>query len=264
MENITVLNNRLDESTGIVEHVLGMKAKKTPWHLRFAPKAKGIIVSFVQNLLSPLTQKEDVRGGQLSAFFQSASVVVAAVVVGIGLLASPFLVQADDGEDNAPSVLQINVQNHGSIGFDVEFDVTVPWPDIDSLFDEFQLFLDGFDGIVDDDSPRSATLISKAPNQDWLSIPGFDGGPPLPYPGYVHSFNYTVKALKAVDVILVPFSGGPPIPPPPAFWFVEYEVHKVDISLYVVLNSNGSLRSMHASAYDSDGNSYAVPVCYSP
>ena len=39
MENITVLNNRLDESNGTVEHALGMKTKKTPWHLRFAPGA---------------------------------------------------------------------------------------------------------------------------------------------------------------------------------------------------------------------------------
>ena len=61
---------------------MSTSSKKTPWHLRFAPKAKGI-VSFVQNLLSPLTRKECVRGGQVSAFFQSA----AAVVVGIGLLA---------------------------------------------------------------------------------------------------------------------------------------------------------------------------------
>ena len=82
MENIPVLNHRLDESNEIVENVLEMKAKKTPWHLRFAPKAKGI-VSFVQNLLSPMTRKEGGRGGQLSAFFQSAA---AAVVVGIGLL----------------------------------------------------------------------------------------------------------------------------------------------------------------------------------
>ena len=83
MENIPVFSNRLDESNGTVEHVLEMKAKKTPWHLRFAPKAKGL-VSFVQNLLSPLTQKAGVRSGQVSAFFQPAA---ASVIVGIGLLA---------------------------------------------------------------------------------------------------------------------------------------------------------------------------------
>ena len=94
MENITVFSNRLDESTGTVENVLEMKTKKTPWHLRFAPKAKGI-VSFVQNLLSTLTQKEGVRGGQLSAFFQLA----AAVVVGIGLFLAPMeSVQAETKE----------------------------------------------------------------------------------------------------------------------------------------------------------------------
>ena len=86
MENITVFSNRLDESNGTVENVPEMKAKKTPWFLRFALKAKGL-ASFVQNLLSPLTQKEDVRGGQLSAFFQPAAAVVAGVV-GIGLLVS--------------------------------------------------------------------------------------------------------------------------------------------------------------------------------
>ncbi len=91
MRNIPVLNHRLDESNGTVEHVLEMKAKKTPWHLLFAPKAKGI-VSFVQNLLSPLTQKEGVRGGQVFAFFQSAAAVV---VVGIGLLLSSLLLLAE-------------------------------------------------------------------------------------------------------------------------------------------------------------------------
>ena len=40
------------------------------------------VVSFLQNLLSPLTQKEGVCRGQVSAFFQLA----AAVVVGVGLL----------------------------------------------------------------------------------------------------------------------------------------------------------------------------------
>ena len=105
MRNIPVLNHRLDESNGTVEHVLEMKAtKKAPWFLRFAQKAKGL-VSFVQNLLSPLTRKEGVRGGQLSAFFQSA----AAVVVGIALLAGSLSLLAEPvgtgrGGNNPPIV----------------------------------------------------------------------------------------------------------------------------------------------------------------
>ncbi len=59
-----------------------------------AGAVKGI-VSFVQNLLPSPTQKEGVRGIQLSAFFQPAD----AAVVGIGLPASAFLVQADDDSD---------------------------------------------------------------------------------------------------------------------------------------------------------------------
>ena len=74
---MTQLNNnkRLDESNGIAKNVLEMKTKKTPWFLRFAQKAKGI-VSFVQNLLPHLTQKE--------------SSAAASILVGIGLLAAPF------------------------------------------------------------------------------------------------------------------------------------------------------------------------------
>ena len=128
MENIPVLSNRLDESNGIVENVLEVKTttKKAPWFLRFAPKAKGL-VSFVQNLLSPLTRKEGVRGGQFSAFFQSAA-AVASAVVGIGLLASPFLVQADDEDDEIPKIKSIYVTNHGSTGFEIEFRVSSSFP----------------------------------------------------------------------------------------------------------------------------------------
>ena len=96
MENIPVFNNRLDESNGIVENVLGMKttAKKTPWHLRFAHKAKGI-VSFVQNLLSPLTQKEASAAAVVLAgisFLKAKKAVspVAAAVVWVGLLCLPI------------------------------------------------------------------------------------------------------------------------------------------------------------------------------
>ena len=230
MRNITVFSNRLDESTGIVEHVLELKAKKTPWYLRFAGKMK-----------------------------TAAAVVVG--VVGIGLLAYPFLLQANDEEeaDKAPRVSVLWVQNHGSIGFDVEFDASVPWEepweDIHFL-DKFELWHD--DEEVADGSPRSATLESEAPNQGWLEIPGFDGGPPLPYPGYVHSFDYMVKALKTVDIQLHPLGGSPPL-----VGFIKWETFWVDISLYVTVNSNGSLRSMYAYAYDSDGDFYEVPVYYS-
>ena len=106
MKNITVFSNRLDESNGIVENVLELKttAKKTPWFLRFAPKAKGL-VSFVPNLL---TQKEGVRGGQLSAFFQLATAVVVGVV-GIGLLVGSLSLLAEPigtgrGGNNPPIV----------------------------------------------------------------------------------------------------------------------------------------------------------------
>ena len=37
----------------------------------------------------------------------------------------------------------------------------------------------------------------------------------------------------------------------------------MDISLYVVLNSEGVLESMHAWAVDSDGDVYEVTVYYS-
>ena len=185
----------------------------------------------------------------------AAAVVVG--VVGVGSLAFPFLLQADDGEDNAPEVLALYVANSGSIGFEVDIDVSVPWEDI-HFFDEFRLFQGGEDiNVVG--SPCSDTLRSKYCG--WLEIPGYDGGPPLPYPGYLHSFDYTVKALKAVESTYIPLSGPPPAPP--AFWFVEYETFEVDIPLYVVLNSEGTLYSMNAWASDSDGNGYEVPVYYS-
>ena len=124
MENIPVFSNRLDATNGIVENVLELKttAKKTPWFLRFAPKAKGL-VSFVQNFLSPLTQKEGVRGGQVSAFFQSA----AAIVVGIGLLAGSTVdVQAACD----PPVYDVcfhkidgDFSTDGSVKTEIEFDV---------------------------------------------------------------------------------------------------------------------------------------------
>ncbi len=123
------------------------------------------------------------------------------VLVGIGLFASPFLLRADhDGAINVPQVNCIWVSNHGSIGFDVEFDVSTH-PDSDELLSGFQLKLDGF--IVDDRLwVKSTKLELEAPNQGWLEIPGYDGGPPLPYPGYSHSFDFVVEGLKLEGIFL--------------------------------------------------------------
>ena len=164
MENIPVLSNRLDESNGIVENVLKMKAKKTPWHLRFAHKAKGL-VSFVQNLLSPLTRKEGVRGGQLSAFFQSAA---AAAAVGIGLLVgSNAAVQAAcdppvfdvcthsfSGSWSSDGKFAVDIQFKGKSGKKYE----VEWHGLKELF----VFEDGWFGWV--------------LTYDSVSDPGYSGG----------------------------------------------------------------------------------------
>ncbi len=217
-----------------------------------ARTVKGI-VSFVPNLLPTQTPKEGVRGVQASAFFQPA----AAVAVGIGLLASPFLVQSDDEKktNKAPEVGCIWVENHGSIGFDVEFDVSAPSDvDLEDTIHTFRLNLDGYVDLIDREWAPSATLESEAPNQGWLEIPGYDGGPPLPYPGYSHSFDYAIYGEQQAFVPLAPSSFRP----------VLVAISQVSISLYVILNSNGSLHSMHAWASDSDGDGYEVPVYYSP
>ena len=118
----------------------------------------------------------------------AAAVVVG--VVGIGLLASPFLLQANDEETNdAPQVCQLYVLNSGSIGFEVKFDVSAP-SDSDKLLTGFELWQDG-EGLVDDKLWVKRTSLFSA-YCGWLEIPGFDGGPPLPYPGYSHSFDFTI------------------------------------------------------------------------
>ena len=181
----------------------------------------------------------------------AAAVVVG--VVGIGLLASPFLLQADhDGAINVPQVNCIWVENHGSIGFDVKFDVS-NHPDSDKLLSGFELWQDG-EGLVDDDYwVKSTSLYSDYCN--WLSIPGFDGGPPLPYPGYSHSFDFIVKGLEFLGFFPALL---------PDLDRVHSVASSVSVQLYVELNSNGSLRSMSAWAVDSGGGSYEVPVYYSP
>ena len=186
--------------------------------------------------------------------FEKTAAAVVVGVVGIGLLASPFLVQANDEEktNNAPEVSCIWVANHGSLGFDVEFDVSAP-SDSDRTLSSFRLCRVG--AIIPSDSgpAPSTSLLSPAPDQGWLDIPGYDGsGIPIPYSGYVHSFDYIIKGEQS---LIVAFGGSGGLLP--------VAISSVEISLYVVLNSEGTLESMSAWAVDSDGDSYEVPVYYS-
>ncbi len=112
MRNITVFSNRLDESNGIIEHVLEMKAKKTPWYLRFAGKMR-------------------------------MAAAVAAAVVGIGLLAGSLSLLAEPVylpdpirtglfptqpmNVCAPVISSITVTDDGSAGFRVSVDFSHGW-----------------------------------------------------------------------------------------------------------------------------------------
>ena len=180
----------------------------------------------------------------------AAAVVVG--VVGIGLLASPFLLQANDDEktNDAPNVGCLWVANSGSIGFEVDFDVTFS-PDADEDLIGFQLKQDD-EGIVND-----VFLVKRATLRsvycDWLDIPGYDGSG-IPYPGYPHSFDFVVEGVKFHGFVRY---GNP------RFDLVTSLVSSVSVQLYVEVNGNGSLRSMNAWAVDSDGDSYEVPVYYS-
>ncbi len=161
---------------------------------------------------------------------------------------------ANDEEktDDALEVSCLWVSNHGSSGFTVEFDVTAPWDPI-RFFDEFQLWQDGVE--VDDGAPPRVSLDSDY--CDWLSIPGYDGGTPLPYPGY-NQYNPAFQFNIAGQYWYEEWS--PDGLTPWGYWSTRASV---DISLYVIVNSNGALYSMLAWAYDTDGDGYEVPVYYS-
>ena len=212
----------------------------------------GIFVFVMPNLFSLGVVCLGAASRILKSKIKETAAAVVVGVVGIGLLASPFLLQADDEEktNDAPNVGCLWVANSGSIGFEVDFDVTAP-SDSDKLLSGFQLKQDG-QFVIKKEWVKSATLRSKY--CDWLEIAGFDGGPPLPYPGYVHSFDFTIEGLELHSIV--------PLSPFP-IQDVHSVVSSVSVQLYVEVNSNGSLRSMSAWAVDSDGDSYEIPVYYS-
>ena len=195
----------------------------------------------------------DAAATRFSSKIKKTAAAVVAGVVGIGLLASPFLLRADhDGSVDTPQVNCIWVENHGSIGFDVKFDVS-NHPDSDELLSGFELWQSG-EGLVDDAFwVMSTSLFSD--HCGWLEIPGFDGGPPLPYPGYSHSFDFTVKGFEFLGFFSAIL---------PDFDLIHSLASSVSVQLYVDVDSEGALESMSAWAVDSGGGSYEVPVYYSP
>ena len=180
-------------------------------------------------------------------------------VVGIGLLLAPLSVLSNDVQparhippappNDAPEVSCIWVSNHGSSGFSVKFDVHSP----SGGRHVFSRFVLTGPNAWDSTHSDPGELSSSSP-YPWLAIPGFDGGPPVPYSGYLHSMDYKVKGQELK-----------PILSPNGVYIGSYHstLAFVNVTLYVVLNSNGSLYSMHAWASDSDGDGYEVSVYYS-
>ena len=186
MKNINVFSNRLDESNGIVEHVLEMKTtKKTPWFLRFAPKAKGL-VSFVQNLLSPLTQKEASAAAAVLVgigFLKTKKAVsaVAAAVVGVGLLCSPIeSVQGEDSRD--PGIINfVNLQfvdDYYLLGSGTLESVDVDITDFGSWLDatkvQYSIYVESGYAVVTFNPVWPSYVISpfvhKEKNDGWVEI----------------------------------------------------------------------------------------------
>ena len=198
----------------------------------------------------------DAAATRFSSKIKETAAAVVVGVVGIGLLASPFLVLANDEEtNNAPEVSCLWVSNHGSAGFTVEFDVHAPRnpSDPDKPLRAFLLYRDGRDG----------TFLQKVSTRygeslysdycDWLEIPGFDGSTSTAPIGS-HSFDFTIVGYRLVSVY-----GGLTDP----IDVVHDDDVDVDISIYVTVNSEGALESMSAYAYDSDGDFYEVALYYS-
>lgn len=118
MKKILFFRKRLDNPNGLVKDSSNefMEQNETATPLRAMPSnstagllarvVKGV-VSFLQNLLSPLTCKEGVRTGQVSAFFQLA----AAVVVGVGLLVG------SNAEAQSPDIEVYGIDSHSVLQY---------------------------------------------------------------------------------------------------------------------------------------------------
>lgn len=200
---------------------LGLSAKpnKTPWRWRFGAKMK---------------------------------MATTAVIVGIALLASPFLLQSDDEDDEIPKIKSIYVTNHGSTGFEIEVRLSSSFPYFvaegyrSTLYERYwettwrpRLRWRHVESSPSWDCGLCSNLV------DWYEIPNYDES------SGSESFDF----LVALDKQTGPsdWSLGNP-------WQV---IHTIEISFSVTTDDDGIRPiSMSASADDSEGNSYDITVYY--
>lgn len=84
------------------------------------------------------------------------------------------------------------------------------------------------------DIPPALRLNRKCRIRVGWIFRGYDGGPPLPYPGYLHSFEFTIKDTCQVGLV----HSAPPVI---IGGYVQWDaVAHVDVSLYVILDSEGN------------------------
>ena len=168
------------------------------------------------------------------------------------MLASPFLLQDDDEDDEIPKITSIYVTNHGSTGFEIEFRVSSSFP---------YWITEGYrSGLYEqywtttwqpylrwrrvDLSPSWDCGLCSDPI-DWYEIPNYDES------SGTESFNFLVALEKKTGP--ADWSLGNP-------WQV---IHRIEISFSVTTDEDGiEPVSMSASEDDSNGNSYDITVYY--
>lgn len=70
----------------------------------------------------------DAAATRFKSKIEKTAAAIATAFIGIGLLASPFLLQADDEDDEIPKIKSIYVTNHGSTGFEIEVRLSSSFP----------------------------------------------------------------------------------------------------------------------------------------
>ena len=203
----------------------------------------------------------DAAATRFKSIIEKPAAAVAAAFVGIGLLASPFLLQANDepGSVDLPTVSLIKVVNYGSAGFEPRFSLSSSfagqgrgarlekWHDGPGVFGGAWRYAD--------EEPAWLCRLCGDPI-DWYEIPNYDVS------SGSESFDFRIVLFQSVEDSLAPRG------------FTDVVCGYINITLTVVTDENGiSPTSITATAttYESNGwlagfsevDSYDVTVYYS-